>query len=455
MAVTVSTALQIAAYDAAQAASDGTRNLTYMQTVQAALGSGYRRVLRRDGVSVWAATQSGLIPLQGTQFVTPAAHVQSLIAAADIDTGTWTHRFENVGDGNVYVECDVTPVGGGGTMTLSADLVAAGTVTLSVSTISSPSFDFSAAAFPLPSDSRTIAYLDPSLPWAAQNPAVSGGYGGDLWPQFNNSWFVGAANNPPTSGNRVAQIPEAGLVYSTITVIDRLADPADAAKQAFLHRLHPSVPTFAGNTARSAYLTPDYLPYDTDLWIAFAIRFSGWPGKTTTFFDVHDVSGQPMPGNPSRVSPHTQSPVQCWITSDGKCTWGVNGSYLPNYTAAQTTNSLQTPTDAVSAGSGTASGWHRYVLQFHAARSQSGGPFCRIWRQIDAGAETLLHDISGVPVGYYDTPTDRLFAKLGLYQFELPATDFTAHSKGLYVFRGETGAPVLSSAGLFAMLRTK
>ena len=311
------------------------------------------------------------------------------------------------------------------------------------------------ASFPLPSDTRTIAYLDPALPWASQNAAVPGGYGGDLWPQFNNDWFVGAANNPPTSGNRTAQIPEVGLSYSGITVIDRLADPADGAKQAFLHRLHPSVPTFAGSTARSAYLTPDYLPYNTDLWVAFAIRFSGWPGKTTTFFDVHDVAGQPMPGNPSRVSPHTQSPVQCWITSDGRCTWGVNGSYLPNYTAGQTTNSLQTPTAPVSAGSGIASGWHRYVIQFRAARSQATGPFCRIWRQIDNGAETLLHDISGVPVGYYDTPTDKLFAKLGLYQFELPASDFTAHTKGLYVFRGQTATPSLTPSGLFAMLREK
>ena len=77
-----------------------------------------------------------------------------------------------------------------------------------------------------------------------------------------------------------------------------------------------------------------------------------------------------------------------------------------------------------------------------------------MYHAVDAGSLSTEYSLSATPIGFYDTPIDNLYPKLGLYQFDLPAVDSSMHTKGLFVFRDAAGTPTITAAGLLALLRS-
>lgn len=307
---------------------------------------------------------------------------------------------------------------------------------------------------PLPlvaTDLRVVTWVDPRVTWAAQPAPVAGGFGGrDIIVQVNPSWSVSASYVPGVSGNLISHIPEPGIVSNGITVLSRVVDPADATKRAILHRVHPSAATLGG-TARSAYLNPSALPYNQTFWTAFAVRWSGWPGRFTTIWDIHDNTWDPGPtGSPT---PETQSPIQFQIDTDGRYFFQLTG-YYEGMVHPASTRTFSPDSDPISANASTPSDWHYFAVRWRLSRTLGGAPFVSVYRAVGSGSMSLYYELTGTPIGIWDTPANQLFSKLGLYQFDMPAVDTTMHSKGMFVWRDESGSPELTAAGLIALLRS-
>ncbi len=140
MSANVSTAALTAAIAAANAAAIGSQDAAYLDSLISAIGANYKRVLRRDGSTVWTGTASGSLTRTGST-LNIAAITANASADADIDTGTWTHRIEKASDATVYIESEVGPTGSGKPGILSNDLVSGASATLSAATMSGPGFD--------------------------------------------------------------------------------------------------------------------------------------------------------------------------------------------------------------------------------------------------------------------------------------------------------------------------
>jgi hypothetical protein len=134
-------ALSIGATSAANQAQGGFKNSAYLQYLQGQIGTNYLRRLVRNGVTVWQAQCSGLLPIVGSGFAVSGAATQTLIAAAAISSGTWEHYVINAADSGKYIATDVTATGGAGPAILSSNLLAGGSVSMGDFFLNSPEFD--------------------------------------------------------------------------------------------------------------------------------------------------------------------------------------------------------------------------------------------------------------------------------------------------------------------------
>lgn len=129
------------AMQAAGAVPNGQKNAAYLQYVQGQIGSNFLRQLYRDGVKVWEATVSGTVPIANGRFELPLSATQTLIATADIDTGTWVHYVRNAGNAAKFIATAVTRPSVSAPASLAGDLVVNVPVTLGAFTLNSPSLD--------------------------------------------------------------------------------------------------------------------------------------------------------------------------------------------------------------------------------------------------------------------------------------------------------------------------
>jgi len=135
----VNPALAVSYGDAVRAATAGGRRAAGIQAIQTFVGSGWKLVLTRDGVTVLRVAGSGLLPIVGTDIVITAANTGAteLISDASIASGAWRAQVTK-SDGTVCISGLCTAVGGGGGFTLSSDLDDAAGAAVSVVTFSLP-----------------------------------------------------------------------------------------------------------------------------------------------------------------------------------------------------------------------------------------------------------------------------------------------------------------------------
>lgn len=146
MTVTVSATEQAAALAAASGAANGAKNAAYLSSIQTAIGSNFKVLLKRDATTVYSGVATGTLTISSGTFVLPTSLGSVSISDADIDTGTWVIRVEKASDDTVYFQSSVTPSAGAGPFFLSDDLSSSGTLTLGAMTFASPSFDTEASS---------------------------------------------------------------------------------------------------------------------------------------------------------------------------------------------------------------------------------------------------------------------------------------------------------------------
>lgn len=191
MPAVVSSTELTAAIAAATSALDGAKDAAYIDSLIGAIGSGYRRVLRRNGTTVWQGTASGSLSRTGTQ-MNVAAVTANASANADIGSGTWTHRIENAGNAAIFIESAVGASGSGLPGILSASLVSGSSATASAGTMNGPGFDTAT----VPVDTM-ISHMGPNtviLPGARDLDVMKGGViimGADWRSVSVPSWYDG------------------------------------------------------------------------------------------------------------------------------------------------------------------------------------------------------------------------------------------------------------------------
>lgn len=141
MTVSYSTAEQIAAMAAANAATDGTKESTFLTTWQTALGTNPFLKLYRNGSVVWKGQISGTVPISAGVFAITSAS-QLSIYDASIGTGSWEWRVENNADAGVYFGVQTATSADTDILSLDGDLVASSdTVDIGTITLYPPSLD--------------------------------------------------------------------------------------------------------------------------------------------------------------------------------------------------------------------------------------------------------------------------------------------------------------------------
>lgn len=220
MAITVTSALLSAANAAASSASEGSKNAAFCAAIASGIGSGYKIVARRDGEVVLDLTMSGSMTSSAYGLTIPNAYsVRNTLESADIDSGTWTIRFEKASDPAVYLQGTLGPAGSAADLYLSADLDSTLDIALSGIVLRSPQID-SASSLSLAllqGDVNTglqheylLHGVNPSWSWGTYprsgkgaNPPNASGWSSPVWVP----WGVVATdrNNAPGSHNwRVA-----------------------------------------------------------------------------------------------------------------------------------------------------------------------------------------------------------------------------------------------------------
>lgn len=454
MAVTYSDATQIAALNAATAATNGNKSLAYLTAWRDAIGTNPLITIRREGSIVWSGGFTGTLTISGSTLTIPANLTQEFIVAADIDTGTWTYTIANRTNLSVYITVGLTKTGGGGEMILSGDLLADGSLTTQAVIITSPPLDTggggggSGGAFPTVTDSRMFAWVDPAIPWA-QTPQQRGANASTYpYMQVNNVWV-----NP----RPITEFPEPGVLAQSRDpgnpapageyTIARVTHPTNAAKLAHLHRIDSRYLDWRG-TERSQYLcyaVTDEITY----WVAFSIRMesdftidptNASVGLGITIFDLHESGGG-----------YNRSPIELmWSTTSDSLTFRIFGQYTvgagKKQTDLWTSETISLP-----------SAWQHFVVRFKVGRFLSSGAFVQAWRAIGSGSLTQIVNktaTSADPFGYVGMDENACFLKLGAYRWDLD-TRKTLYATGMYAFRDEPGTPTIDANAMHALLMSK
>ena len=139
--VTVDSATQNAALDAAAATTTGPKTMAYSAHWKDALGTNAQMLLHRNGVEVWRGTVNGGLVLQDVNIKIPASYTQLSLSPADVDTGDWTYTIRNATNNDVFQRVAASGLGGQGLVKLSADTYTGGTITIQDVYIAPPLLD--------------------------------------------------------------------------------------------------------------------------------------------------------------------------------------------------------------------------------------------------------------------------------------------------------------------------
>lgn len=440
MTIEYSELAQAVALEAAAAASDGNKELAYSTSWRDQLGANPLLVARRNDTVVWRGAVPGLLPIVGRTLSIPATAVQSDIAAADIDTGSWTLSVQRASDPidspAVYQRVTLTKAGSGGEATLTDDLVDGGSVAVSPILINPPTLDtVGVAEWPTVNDSRRFAWVDPGETFASVRDNV-GAHALYPWSQFSNSYW---GYTKPLRG-----IPEPGLPsgYASEYYIERVADPGGSGKTVFRHRIDPNYEPLA-NTLRSQYLVP-YLTDDTGYWIAWSVRMNsdcanvpsqaGTEGDGINLFDLHATGGSQI-----------QSPLNCYYTASSDTFYFERRGFINGTLIASGWQSPVAPGFNV---------WHHFVFRVRLSRTSSANCLLQAWWAVGSGSKTQIFDMSGSMFGFSDMDPNTIFPKIGVYRWARDVR-VTTHGNGLVIFRDEPGTPSITADGLLALLRSR
>lgn len=132
---------------AANAASNGFKNVAYLNAALTPLGSSVRAIAYRydpntaTDTAVYTGTYSGGITVSNSQIQLPTNWTQVSLAAADIDSGSWWLRLENTSDTTKYLQGPITNPTGAGPIRISKDFAAGDTLVWAGVNFASPSYD--------------------------------------------------------------------------------------------------------------------------------------------------------------------------------------------------------------------------------------------------------------------------------------------------------------------------
>ena len=413
---------QYEAITAANAASDGQREATFLSVWQTRLGTNPTLNLYREGTKVWSATISSLLSIQGSAFVVPTTITQTTISAADIDTGSWEFRIEKASDSTVYYGATVTLAGGTDVLALSADTEADGSITLGSIVFNAPSLDTVSQVLTR-NDSRVVMWFDPNYTFAQQLH----GYGVQI--------------SDALSGTTVYSIAEPGVIGTgSEYTLERVTSPYSDGT-AFLSRVDPDYPLW-GNTQRAQVRQHNTLLDDTIYWMAFEFTVeSNWTASGGfQFADIHHNSWTALPGKPL---PPPYAPLNIYGSTAPGFSISIAGSYVSGFSG-------ETRTSVYSSGTMSAGDVVRLAMRFRITRSQAVGPFFQAWRSLNGGATTLIVDRSDLPLGYVDMVADQCYAKAGMYAWSSTGPTRTTYMKGPIVVREATGTTEITADNLIA-----
>lgn len=427
MAAIYSTQQQYDAITAANAAVDGEKEATFLSVWQTALGNGPTLNLYRDSTKVWSATTSGLLPISGSAFVIPTSVTEVLVSDADIDTGDWEFRIENAGDATIYYGADVSKAGGTDILALSDDLDDEAVLVIGEIAFYAPELDTETQTISR-NDSRVVMWMDPNYTFKDQL----------------HGYLLQVRDN--TNNTTVWSLDEPGLIGTGSTyTLSRVSSPYSDG-MAFLHRIDPTFPLWAG-TQRSQYLMPTKLTDAVTYWLAteFSVE-SSWAssGSSFTYGDVHHNS---WTVGPYGVLPGVNAPINFGGTSSLRHNIYVYGNYTPG-SGGKTAVTVYT-SDVLSAGDRV-----RLVVKFRVTRSWADGPFIQAWHQINSGSETMIVDRSDVMIGYADMLANECYVKPGLYSWSASDAARTMYTKGMIVMRDAGGVPTITAAEMFNLVRS-
>ncbi|TXH41776.1 MAG: DUF1983 domain-containing protein [Desulfurellales bacterium] len=128
--VTVDSATQNAALDAAVATTTGSKTLAYSTYWKNALGSNAVMYLLRNGVEMWRGIVNGSLTMVDVNIRIPASYTQISLSPADIDTGECSFTIHNASNSDVFQRVRASSPSGDGLVKLSADTYTGGTITI-------------------------------------------------------------------------------------------------------------------------------------------------------------------------------------------------------------------------------------------------------------------------------------------------------------------------------------
>jgi hypothetical protein len=297
-------------------------------------------------------------------------------------------------------------------------------------------FLFSANAFaqvPTASDSRTVAWIAPQVSFAS-------------YPNYRYQFQVG--NSEP----KITSIPEPGWYDSRISqyTVGKVADPANGSKRAIRHKLQKGM-TYrtVDNTARGSILGSwsgsSTLKPSTPYWAAFAFYVDKDHPFNGSGNDMNILSlGHPV------SSKNTQSMNALFLHRDGTMRFLVSSNSVLNgsnstYKSASFRKSVQKGV------------WNYIIVQWKYEWDTSKKPYTRVWHAVGSGSpvqwvNTNVANELRESAGYHPW-------KFGEYLWDISSgwgttTSRTLYTKGIQIFRDQSGSPSLTVNSLLSLMRS-
>lgn len=311
------------------------------------------------------------------------------------------------------------------------------------------------AIAPSENDHRTLTWINPAKTWASYT--TNNGFQID----DHHTGFRPLSTLPePGYLARINNVPQAGQY-----TLSRGADPADAAKKAFFHKLNSAWDQFdGGGTSRSeldgGIESVDVFLEGQEYWYATAYYFDpdcfGHKGYSLDLSDIHEQNYSPE--TPGAVMGGVMNSLQLgdnrgsdsfvwsnqWITSYPPIVKGTGWGEL--------IVPLQATADMVP------NVWYYVIRKVKLHYDANQNPYSKAWVAKGNGSLVLKQDKTGPNAFNLDNP--RYFPKSGLYKWDQTwgsKNTRTMWQKGMYIFKATapTGnEPVIDQNSILLLLRS-
>ncbi len=248
----------------------------------------------------------------------------------------------------------------------------------------------------------------------------------------------------------LADVTEPGIIgVGSDYTFSRVADPQNANKHAFRHRLSGSFPTWGSADSRRSEISANWsndgtnVLRGTDYWVAFAIKFEPdmfVPGNgEVSLLDFHQV---PDDG-------------EAWLPSSFSMYAGENNiRFSKSWDVGQPTISSHPPFKNLwNETAPTTSEWQYFVVKMKMHWDVTQNPYIKIWRAVGNGPLVQIADDTGP--NDYNNLTPYIPQKFGMYRWDAWAGQptRTIFTKGFYMAKDQPGTPALSPESLYALLK--